>query len=107
MKAQLTPTSNFILPLLYALDRVGGSGKKIDIYRMLEKQMDLSPADMELTKSGWHWYHIHVNYLVGRMREAGLLELGAGDNSLLCWLLGTPVLRIDLLYTMEQAFLPT
>ena len=82
MKAQLTPTSNFILPLLRALESVGGSGKKIDIYQMLEKKMDLSPADMEMTKSGWHRYHIHVNYLVGNMRKAGLLEPGAGDNSL-------------------------
>ena len=81
MKAQLTPTSNFILPLLRAFDRVGGSGKKIDIYRMLEKHMDLSPADMEM-KSGLHRYHIHVNHLVGRIRKAGLLEPPAGDNSL-------------------------
>ena len=82
ISAQLTPTSNFILPLLRALERVGGSAIKIDIYQMLEKKMDLSPADMEITKSGWHRYHIHVNYLVGRMRKAGLLEPGAGDNSL-------------------------
>lgn len=82
MKAQLTPTSNFILPLLRALESVGGSGKKMDIYRMLEKKMDLRPSDMEMTKSGWHRYHIHVNYLVGNMRKAGLLEPGAGDNSL-------------------------
>ena len=82
MKAQLTPTSNFILPLLRILESVGGSGKKIDIYRLLEKKMDLSPADMEMTKDGWHRYHIHVNYLVGDMRQAGLLEPGAGDNSL-------------------------
>lgn len=37
---------------------------------------------MEMTKDGWPRYHIHVNYLVGDMRKAGLLELGAGDNSL-------------------------
>jgi hypothetical protein len=74
--------SVFILPLLRALESVGGSGKKIDIYRMLEKKMDLSPADMKLTKSSWHRYHIRVNYLVGDMRKAGLLEPGSGDNTL-------------------------
>jgi Mrr N-terminal domain len=81
MKAQLTPTSNFILPLLHALESVGGSGKKIDIYRMLEKKMDLSSADMEML-NGYHRYHRPLNYLVGDMRKAGLLEPGAGDNSL-------------------------
>ncbi len=83
MKAQLTPPSNFILPLLRALHRVGGSGRKSDVYQMLEKEMDLSPADLEMTKDGRNSkYHLKVNYLVADMRKAGLLELGAGDNSL-------------------------
>jgi len=81
MKAQLTPTSNFILPLLRALESVGGSGKKSDIYQMLEKKMKLLPADMELL-NGYHRYHRPLNYLVADMRKAGLLEPGTDDNYL-------------------------
>lgn len=48
---------------------------------MLEKKMDLSSADMEM-RDGYPRYHRPLNYLVGNMRKAGLLEQGAGDNSL-------------------------
>lgn len=82
MKAQLTPPSNFILPLLEELEKVGGSTRKQDIYQALEKRMELSEADMKLSQDGLHNYHIQLNHLVGRMRKAGLLEPGAGDNTL-------------------------
>jgi len=38
MKAQLTPTSNFILPLLRSLERVGGSGKKLTYTGCLKRK---------------------------------------------------------------------
>ncbi len=68
--------------MLETLESVGGSAKKIEIYRTLEKKMDLSPADMELTNDGLHSYHLRVNFLAANMRKAGLLGPGAGDNSL-------------------------
>ena len=50
---------------------------------MLEKKMDLSPADMELREEdGLHRYHIPLNHLVADMRKAELLEPGSDDNTL-------------------------
>jgi hypothetical protein len=94
MKARLTPKSNFILPLLDALESVGGRARKGDIYRMLEKEKGLmSPADMDLIKDGWHRYRIPLNFLVADMRKAGLLETPSGDNSIRITAAGLRLIR--------------
>lgn len=74
--------SNFILPLLEAVDDAGGIGVKIVMYEALVKKMDLLPNDLEVDADGYRGFHRSLNFLVADMRKAGLLQPGAGDNSL-------------------------
>ncbi len=77
-----TPESNFILPLLEAINAAGGTGKKHEMYDALPDKMELAPNELHVDASGYRSYHVSLNFLVGKMRKAGLLEFGAGDNTL-------------------------
>lgn len=77
-----TPMSNFILPLLEAIDAAGGTERKSEVYESLLDRMELLPNDLKVDADGYRGFHRSLNFLVANMRKAGLLEEGAGDNSL-------------------------
>src|SRR6266487_2093167 len=76
-----TPMSNFILPLLEAVDAAGGTETKGVVYEILMHKMELLPNDLKKDANGYRGFERSLNFLVANMRKAGLLEEGAGDNS--------------------------
>jgi hypothetical protein len=81
-KPKYTRENDLVMPFLMALVKKGGEAPKYEVYPMIPDMVQLTNADLTYYRTGRTFpeYGLTLDYVVARLRRAGILQPSTHDG---------------------------